>query len=153
GGVGAVALNRVGDPVLATTVGGVNAARVAVMGPVAVAASGNALTVLDRTDASAPVARASLTLGGTVRRVRVVGHLALVAEGPAGLELIDLSNLDAPVSLGSVPAGRAEDALFASGLLVESDGIAGASVFPIPAIPGAPIARLTSPVDLAQAAA
>ena len=87
---------------------------------------GGLLQVYDVSDPSAPVRSATLaTPGGRPIRVTVAGTRAYVADGPAGLQVVDVSTLSAPRIIGAHQApGRALDVAVGDGLVfvVTGDG-------------------------------
>ena len=84
------------------------------------------LQVYDVSDAAAPVKVAALeTPSGRPLRATVSGRRAYVADGPAGLQVVDLSTPSEPRIVGAHPTtGRARDVAVDDGLvlLATSDG-------------------------------
>ncbi len=80
----------------------------------------------------------------------MVGALAVVSEGAAGVELWDVSNASSPSLVGRVDARRADDAVVSGGQLIVADGLSGLLVDSLPAISALPAVQLVAPVDGAE---
>ena len=120
---------------------------VALEGNLAVVGGPSGLTLVDVSNLSAPVRRASVPTAGPVRRIRLAGGLALVSEGTAGVELWDVTEPSAPALLATLPTPRAEDAVVAAGHVVVADGMGGVKTFPLPAAAIGPAVRILPGVE------
>ncbi|MET0405376.1 MAG: Ig-like domain-containing protein, partial [Cystobacter sp.] len=146
-GAAVVGVDAAGTLWRASLVADAHADAVALEGTLAVLGGPSGLAIVDVSDVSAPVRRASVPTAGPVRRVRLAGRLALVSEGMAGVELWDLTVPGAPVLRATLPTPRAEDAILAAGHVVVADGLGGVKVFPLPSAAIAPGVRLLPGVE------
>lgn len=78
---------------------------VAVSGTHAFIGQSNSLTVLDVSNPGAPVQLARQPLSDATRDIKVVGNHAYVAEGDAGLQIIDVSDPLSPTLHGTIKLG------------------------------------------------
>jgi hypothetical protein len=103
---------------------------VAVAGDTAyVAAGGAGLHVIDISDLTAPVRRATLSLPGNANEVRVAGGYAYVAAGASGLQIVDVLDPAHPRLVGSVDTpGNATDLAVRGDRVYVADGSAGLQV-------------------------
>jgi hypothetical protein len=66
------------------------------------------LQIYQLDDANGAVARGRFDTAGSARDVQVVDEVAFVADGSGGLQMIGVTNPDAPMVLGGVPIAAAE---------------------------------------------
>ncbi|WP_208719352.1 Ig-like domain-containing protein [Corallococcus sicarius] len=92
------------------------------------------------------VPRATVPTAGAVVRIRLHGRLAVVSEAAQGVQLFDLEDPDAPRLVGSVPAGRAVDAILVGSDLVVADAFLGVRRFPVESLRAAPSVRIALPL-------
>ena len=71
------------------------------------AGGGGTLQLYDVSDPASPVHVVTYSTPGDAQRVDMRGVLAFVADGPAGLTVLDLSNPSAPHVVGAFPIGNA----------------------------------------------
>ena len=109
-------------------------------GSVAVLANGNTLTLLDISVPDAPDRRGTLTLTDQVWDLVVDGDRAYVANGFVGLVVVDLSDSDTPVVLGTyevVSQGQTVSVAMAGDLVLTTNNQTGLNAFDV-ADPTAP---------------
>lgn len=97
-----------------------------------VAAGTQGLSVVDVTNAKAPVLKGSLQTGGEAREVIVSGSRAFVAAGPAGVLAVDISDPAVPKLAGAVKSGGEASSLALRGdLLYVADGPTGMEIIDV----------------------
>jgi hypothetical protein len=84
-----------------------------------------------------------------VVRIRLVGRLAVVSEGTAGVELWDLTNLASPTRAAHLAAPNARDAVLSGGEVVIADGNA-VTAHPLPAAAAGPAGWIDVPSSGAE---
>jgi hypothetical protein len=86
---------------------------------------GGSLQVYDVSTPSSPERIATLkTPGGRPVRLAVRDHLAYVADGPEGLQVVDLTNPAMPVIVGSFPTRAvARDVAVGDGVVLVATGV------------------------------
>jgi len=84
------------------------------------------LMVYDVSDPSAPRKAATLKMPGRALRLAMDGNRLYIADGPAGLQIVTLEKLEAPVVLSTWTAdGPVRDVAASSGIVVAVSGAAG----------------------------
>jgi hypothetical protein len=110
----------------------------AVQGTLLYAAAGSALQVVDISDPTLPRLVAWYGTPGQVNSVVLVGNLAYVAEGTAGIEIFDISKPTAAVRLGRFDTlGSAENIEVVGARAYVADGVDGVAILDVsdPAAP------------------
>ncbi|MCX6924206.1 MAG: IPT/TIG domain-containing protein, partial [Verrucomicrobia bacterium] len=94
--------------------------------------SGEYISVIDVSQASAPVLRGHVHIGGTASySIAVSGKYVFAASAGDGLHMVDVSNADAPLDLGSVPAAELPDAVATVNGLLHAVNYSGYYVFSV----------------------
>lgn len=89
------------------------------------------LKVLDVSDPSAPALLAAVPTPAMSRALALRGDLAYIAAGSNGVAVVDVSDLDAPSTVGSfVTKGEAMDVAVNESLLIVGERYVGFEVFP-----------------------
>ena len=140
-GMTVLAIDNFGAPQIAAQVPGSAVTAVGIAGTLALAGNATTLAAYDLTTPASPVLLSTVSTAGAVRRIRMLGRLALVAEGNGGVELWDYTGT--PLKVGSFPAGRAEDATVVGESLIVADSTVGVTTFALPATSAAPVVELS----------
>ncbi len=84
------------------------------------------LTVLDVSNTAKPLARSKILLADTIQDIEIVGTIAYVALGSAGVQIVDISFPTAPQLRGSFnTSGFAQRLMIQGNLLFVADGVSG----------------------------
>ncbi|AVR97495.1 Ig-like domain-containing protein [Pseudoduganella armeniaca] len=150
GGLKVVDVTTPAAPRLLGTFAGVgNAMGVKVRGTTAYVVGGGTLYIVSVANPGAMIQVGSLALGGTGWNVDVdlTRNLAAVAMGGAGLKLVDISNLSAPLLRGSASTGDARGVALRGTTAIVADYASSMTAVDI-ADPGAPVVLSSTPQAL-----